>query len=279
MLNTIKMDLYRMFRTKSLYVIWIILAAVILFTTYLCTLEMPNAEPSQTISEEQTTSADTNIGMSIMIPTDSGKNVTLYDMFFANCQGKALALFFVIFSILFATADLSSGYIKNIAGQIPNRSHLVLSKTVCLFLYTILSMLFFLVIQGLSNFVCLGCLEIGNIKTFALYFLIQTLLHFALVLIVSTIAIILRNNVISMIIGVCLCMNVTTVLYSGIDTLVRKAGIDSFHLLDYTVTGKISTLPINLTTHDSAIAAIIAFAFSVTFTIVCSVIFTKKDIH
>ena len=36
MLNIIKMDLYRMFRTKSMYVIWIVLAAALLITTSLC---------------------------------------------------------------------------------------------------------------------------------------------------------------------------------------------------------------------------------------------------
>ena len=35
MFNPIKMDLYRMFRMKSLYIIWIVLAAAILFSTYL----------------------------------------------------------------------------------------------------------------------------------------------------------------------------------------------------------------------------------------------------
>ena len=33
MLNMIRMELYRMFKTKSLYVIWLVLAAGILFTT------------------------------------------------------------------------------------------------------------------------------------------------------------------------------------------------------------------------------------------------------
>ena len=32
MLNMIKMDLYRMFRTQSMYVVWIILAVSVLFT-------------------------------------------------------------------------------------------------------------------------------------------------------------------------------------------------------------------------------------------------------
>ena len=36
MLNMIKMDLYRMFRTKSMYIVWIVLAVAVLFTTFLC---------------------------------------------------------------------------------------------------------------------------------------------------------------------------------------------------------------------------------------------------
>ena len=35
MLNMIKMDLYRMFRTKSMYVVWIVLAVSVLFTTFI----------------------------------------------------------------------------------------------------------------------------------------------------------------------------------------------------------------------------------------------------
>ena len=36
MLNMIKMDLYRMSRTKSMYVVRIVLAVSVLFTTFMC---------------------------------------------------------------------------------------------------------------------------------------------------------------------------------------------------------------------------------------------------
>ena len=35
MLNAVRMDLYRMFHTKSLYVIWIVMGVLIVFTTSL----------------------------------------------------------------------------------------------------------------------------------------------------------------------------------------------------------------------------------------------------
>ena len=40
MLNMIRMELYRMFKTKSMYVIWLVMAAGILFTTGLSAGEM-----------------------------------------------------------------------------------------------------------------------------------------------------------------------------------------------------------------------------------------------
>ena len=39
MLNCIKMDLYRMFRMKSFYMIWIILAAATIFTTSMSVID------------------------------------------------------------------------------------------------------------------------------------------------------------------------------------------------------------------------------------------------
>ena len=44
MLNIIKMDLYRMLKTKSMYVIWIVLAAILLITTSLCKTEKATAQ-------------------------------------------------------------------------------------------------------------------------------------------------------------------------------------------------------------------------------------------
>ena len=46
MLNIIKMDLYRMLKTKSMYVIWIVLAAILLITTSLEVIFMARRKDS-----------------------------------------------------------------------------------------------------------------------------------------------------------------------------------------------------------------------------------------
>ena len=283
MLNMIRMELYRMFKTKSLYVIWLVLAAGILFTTGLSADEMKSytMEEKQEMYEYATgqQKSDTvNLGMDVTVPTKPGDTVSVFDLFYGNIKGKFLALFMVIFAVLYSTADMTSGFIKNIAGQVRDRRGLVFAKGVSLFVYTVLTMLIFTGIQTISNALFFDELVFGPVKEFLQYAGIQTLLHFALLIIVMCIAIVLRNNVISMMLSVCLCMNVLVIFYSFLDNLIAKAHIKNFHVLEYTVTGNISFLETNVTAKMAVTALAVSIAFVIVMIEVCSTVFKKWDI-
>lgn len=283
MLNMIRMELYRMFKTKSLYVIWLVLAAGILFTTGLSADEMKTytMEEKQEMYEYATgqQKSDTvNLGMDVTVPTKPGDTVSVFDLFYGNIKGKFLALFMVIFAVLYSTADMTSGFIKNIAGQVRDRRGLVFAKGVSLFVYTVLTMLIFTGIQTISNALFFDELVFGPVKEFLQYAGIQTLLHFALLIIVMCIAIVLRNNVISMMLSVCLCMNVLVIFYSFLDNLIAKAHIKNFYVLEYTVTGNISFLETNVTAKMAVTALAVSIAFVIVMIEVCSTVFKKRDI-
>ena len=283
MLNMIRMELYRMFKTKSLYVIWLVLAAGILFTTGLSADEMKTytMEEKQEMYEYATgqQKSDTvNLGMDVTVPTKPGDTVSVFDLFYGNIKGKFLALFMVIFAVLYSTADMTSGFIKNIAGQVRDSRGLVFAKGVSLFVYTVLTMLIFTGIQTISNALFFDELVFGPVKEFLQYAGIQTLLHFALLIIVMCIAIVLRNNVISMMLSVCLCMNVLVIFYSFLDNLIAKAHIKNFHVLEYTVTGNISFLETNVTAKMAVTALAVSIAFVIVMIEVCSTVFKKRDI-
>ena len=283
MLNMIRMELYRMFKTKSLYVIWLVLAAGILFTTGLSADEMKTytMEEKQEMYEYATgqQKSDTvNLGMDVTVPTKPGDTVSVFGGVYVNIKGKFLALFMVIFAVLYSTADMTSGFIKNIAGQVRDRRGLVFAKGVSLFVYTVLTMLIFTGIQTISNALFFDELVFGPVKEFLQYAGIQTLLHFALLIIVMCIAIVLRNNVISMMLSVCLCMNVLVIFYSFLDNLIAKAHIKNFHVLEYTVTGNISFLETNVTAKMAVTALAVSIAFVIVMIEVCSTVFKKRDI-
>ncbi|MGF0034123.1 ABC transporter permease [Bariatricus sp. SGI.154] len=282
MLNMIKMDIYRMFRTKSLYVIWIIMAVAVIITTYMSKIDYDAIQEEmnrqQAVVEEEQAEEQVNLGMTVVLPTQPGEMVTVFDLFYANTQAKFIALFLVIFAVIFGTADINSGYIKNIGGQVRNRGHLVLAKMVSLLAYTILSMAGYVLLQVVANQIIFGKIELGNTKEFLLYLGAQTALHYALVIISMALAVVIRSNVISMVIVICLCMNMMMILYSAVDNLIHKAGAKDFQLIEYTVTGKIAMLPMGPTGSECVQAVVIALGFVIVMILAGSAIFRKRDI-
>lgn len=281
MLNIIKMDLYRMLKTKSMYVIWIVLAAILLITTSLCKTDYELLTEKDAMKQEQVTEPtvdNINVGMMVTLPTEPGEKVTVYDIFFANSQGKLYALLLVIFTVLFSTADISSGYIKNIGGQVGNRGSLIFSRSIALSVFSVLTMTGAFLFQAAANCIVFGELEWGNTKAILSYFVTELALHYALVLICMAIAIILKNNVISMVIAVCLSMNVMTIVYGVINSAIQKIGIQNFQIYKYTITGKLSLLPMNPSGNECLAAFGVAIVFIVMMISVSSVVFQKRDI-
>ena len=281
MLNMIKMDLYRMFRTKSLYVIWIVLAVALLITTSLCKTDYDSLNEEDAVQQEQIaepTAENMNVGMMVMLPTEPGEKVTVFDIFFANSQGKFYALFLVIFAVLFSTADIGSGYIKNIGGQVKKRGALIFSRSIALAVFTVLTMAGAFLFQAVANYIVFRELTWGSSKANLSYFLTELALHYALVLICMAVAIILKNNVISMVIAICLTMNIMSIIYGLINSAVQKMGIQNFQIYKYTITGKLSLLPMNPSGNECLAAFGVAIAFAVIMIAASSAVFQKRDI-
>lgn len=314
MLNMIKMDVYRMFRTKSMYVIWIILLASALLTSFLAKIDYDAAnkewEKQQAVESQADTDTDmqaadvvnaqdieqqqaadsnkeqlsqqntdnVNLGMSVELPTEPGKKVTVMDVFFSNAQGKFYALFLVIFAVMFATADIKSGYIKNIGGQVSQRGMLIASRAVALALFTAITFAGIFVFQAAANMLAFKCVVWGNWKEIIPYFLTELTLHYAFVLICMAIAVIIKNNVISMTLSVCLTMNIMSIVYAFIDYVVNRKGLHNFSIYKYTVTGRMAMLPMNAGRDDVVSSMCVAAAFIIIMLSLSSYIFQKRDI-
>ena len=314
MLNMIKMDVYRMFCTKSMYVIWIILLASALITSFLSKIDYDAAnkewEKQQAVESQADTDTDmqaadvvnaqdieqqqaadsnkeqlsqqntdnVNIGMSVELPTEPGKKVTVMDVFFSNAQGKFYALFLVIFAVMFATADIKSGYIKNIGGQVSQRGMLIVSRAVALALFTAITFAGIFVFQAAANMLAFKCVVWGNWKEIIPYFLTELKLHYAFVLICMAIAVIIKNNVISMTLSVCLTMNIMSIVYAFIDYVVNRKGLHNFSIYKYTVTGRMAMLPMNAGRDDVISSMCVAATFIVIMLSLSSYIFQKRDI-
>ncbi len=281
MLNMLKMDLYRMFCTMSMYVIWIVMAVVIVATTALVKMDFDAINAENPAQEEQLIEAgteDVNVGINVELPTQRGESITVFDVFYANSRSRFYALFLVIFAVIFSTADINSGYIKNIGGQVKNRGALIGSRAAALAVFTFITMAGVFLLQAVSNFIYFREVEWGNLNAFLAYFFTESALHYALVLICMAIAVILKNNVISMVISICITMNLMSLVYYLIDRLIDKVGIHNFVISRYTVTGRIAMLGMEPGGRECLVSLAVAVIFGIVVTTLGSVIFRKRDI-
>ena len=92
------------------------------------------------------------------------------------------------------------------------------------------------------------------------------------------IPIILKNNVISMVIAICLTMNIMSIVYGLINSAVRKMGIQNFQIYKYTITGKLSLLSMNPSGNECLEAFGVAIVFAVIMIAASSAVFQKRDI-
>jgi len=297
MLNAVRMDLYRMFHMKSFWVMTVIIMVSIYFTTTMLKTDLMPEEHSDlqrsdhglamTYIDEEADSdfdemeEDTRPSFGIVVE-DEGltyDNAPVWQIYYSNVSGHFTALLMLIFVVLFAGADFKSGYIKNVGGQVSNRSILIFSKSVCLLVWDFICMVLFVGIQAVSNALVFGKVIWGDFAIYAPYGVLQLLLHFALSVLILTVVMLVRNTTFSMTFSVLLCLGVTNIACYLLDKYIIHPyigkDIDSYF---YTITGKISVLLPEFTSKDAVSAIIVAMVFLVLMTGINLVSTKKRDL-
>lgn len=292
MWNAIRMDVYRMFHMRSFWVMAVLVLAVTYLTTTLTKTNLTAAEngteayfgQGETEREtkgvsllvtEQEEQEEAGFGIHVNSSHFDAEDVTVGALFHENFSSMFCSLFMVIFAVLFTSADMNSGYIKNIGGQVSHRSILILSKSVSLFLYTIVFMLYFFVVQAVSCALIFGYLKWGAWKELLPFLGMELLLQFAFLIICMTITMVIRSKVFGMTAAVCLCMGVSSTICMLLDKLAKQYLNLEVTLENYLVTTKIGNILPGFTANQAREAILVAAAFLVVMT-VANVISTEK---
>ena len=281
MLNVIRMEFYRMLKSKSFYIAGICLILTMLFSTNMSAEEWKKSTPEerQELHELFLREAKTeSVAIAVTIPTEANARVTVYDLFFANIKSKLIALVFACFTVIYATADITSGYVKNIAGQIRNRKSLIYAKTLSLLVYCVGSMGFLIPIQAVCSQLFFGYVKWGPWKDFLYYLGIQTLLHYAFILTMMMLAVILKNNILTTALSIGLCINFQLIFYGFLDKFVNRMGISGWHTREYTITGNISLIGMQISAETAGHAAVVAVVFLILAVWITGIVFDLRDI-
>lgn len=265
MLKTLKMDLYRMFRSKSIYITLLITYILVVVSIFSFKMVMENEDLKSFYEQSMEASDKINMGINAgMIYVDTPE-VTLVDLFSANIAGASIAVIAVIFGIIFVCSEHNSGYIKNVISRKGYRIYFSLSKAICMGIYLLISLLGTAVLIAGTSSILLENYVFGDISAFASYFMTQYLLHFAILLLILLICNLTRNMAISMAIGICICSGMVALLTSLLDKLKLDIVFS-----DYLLTTNMRVLP---TTFD---ATIYTRAWSIS--VICGILFVVASI-
>lgn len=212
MLNILRSDIYKLFRTKSFLVIILISvlmsAGSLLLLIQASKIILPASTQSTglTVKSSETISINSNIS-----PTDISKivdNMTVVEASTQVFNDEGLLTLVAIFASLLVGLDFSSGAMKNIASKGISRNKIYLSKLLTTFLGTFIIMTFTLISVILCSLIVF---EVGDFNTQILLDSIvniskQTLLYFGITSVFIAIAYIFKNNVLSIICSVCVIL-------------------------------------------------------------------------
>lgn len=248
MFNIIKMDLYKMFKMRSFYVVNIIamvsIAIMLLFVVVDADKTDLKGSNATTVYEDK----DQNVKLGVDVDDSqllgTEQNVlTIYSCFMSS----GIYLFLsVIFTMIFALSENKNGYIKNIGGQVRHRWQLFVSKLTAIFIYIFMFDIILLVVQSVIWFIAKGNFGAGSFSEYITFIISQFLLQYVFVIVCTAIAIITKSRVFSMTAAVCLSFGMGKLACMGIDAGIYKLLNREVSLEKYLITTKISTMLPNM---------------------------------
>ena len=173
MLNLVKMDMYRLVRMKSF---WIMIAVTVLLACLSVFLTDYALNLQNDVSMESGAIIFDMAGMAGEIT-----KIDVTDFVNTDLAGLNLLILCVIFGSLFVNGEQKNGFVKNIAGQLPNRGLLVLSKLVAVAVQvTVIFAAYILTMTVLGKVLWADKLVLDSFGDLAKVIGIHYLLHFAL---------------------------------------------------------------------------------------------------
>lgn len=262
MLNVIKMDLYRMFRSKFTWIILIIVGAIA--TTCMVTMHREHeyivSHPE--ILTEFNSQLDEEEVKEIMKeysedPKYSAEGV--FDVFYfyskltQDSQGYVIAFFIALFAVMFAGAENSTGFIKNIAGQPSIRHRTILSKCLHILMFSAMALIITFAAALICSQLLFGYVHFGLYSTndMIVFSLTQLLLNAALGIVIMCFSELIKNQTVSMAIGAMLSIGAARLITNGLDDFFPKNNF-SFSSLLITINKASIPLPFSSSAYHQA---------------------------
>ncbi len=253
MLNLMKMNMYRLFRSFSTY-------AMVIITGLL---------------------AIANIGIAISIGVfEAASTIDYSNLLYEGFQSKIILIMVSVFVTLFVAAEQKNGFIKNIAGQFPRRGILIIAKLVSVALQLFIMFLTFALFTLIFSFIYWGDkITLNSVSDLLQIVAIQYLLHFAFACLITLLYHLINSSALCMTLGILLSSTLANSLYSVIDYVLEKFTQNAFHSAEYMLSGNIALVGAGITSDMATRAIIVSLVFIFMSTGFAVLTVQKRDIR
>lgn len=285
MFNLIKMDLHRMVHSVSTWVIIILTVVLAVFTVAMTKTAQNIIEDMQYEELIQNTAPDNSSSdIGIYIETDPmwlNGDIDAGEIVGAEINSCLLALLCVIFTAVFVNAEQKNGYIKNIAGQYPNRGVLVISKLAAIALQVLLMIIIFSVVVAVSGFAFWGnSFHFGSVSGLIQMLAIQYLLHLGMCSCVLLLCVLTRSSVFGMLMGILASGGVFMTFYSLINSAVCALFPNcNFDINLFMLESNISAVGIGAGQNTMIRAVLVGCVFTLFTTAGAMIVMKKRDVR
>ncbi|MBQ8514367.1 MAG: hypothetical protein IJ496_03120 [Ruminococcus sp.] len=281
MTNLIKMDLHRLVRSVSFWVMLVTVIGLAFFSTGMTKYDLDTStEPSLSLEAD----ADVQISLGISVPTNYewiDGEIPCSELVNINFASRLMLILCVIFIPLFVNGESKHGFIKNIAGQLSSRGLLILSKLIAAAVQVFIILAVYVVFTAVAGRIWWGERFVPGPMTDLLeIFGLHYLLHFAFGAVVLMLTILFRSSALSMTFGILCSSGFSALAYNVINIALHSAGVSKkFDFGRYMIESNIGCVTSGLEQNDLLRIIIVGAAFTAVSVVISMTVIQKRDIR
>lgn len=269
MFNLIKMDLNRLFRTTS-FAVGLILSAIISFLCIsILSFFMGMIDNPEAVSESA----------GLLMVDWKANGIFLTDLIKSSFNILSL-LISTSLTAIFVNAEQSSGYIKNIAGQIPNKSMIAVSKFFSIVVINFAIFIVYFAVSALSGLLFFSSmLKAGDFISLLIALAVKFLLYIAVDTIILFVCTLTKSKTLAVAIGVVFGIGISKMIYNMLDTFLNMVfKVSDINLAIFTPDGMNSVVDAGTETDVIIRGIVVAVIYIAIFLIASGAIMKNRDI-
>lgn len=285
MFNLLKMDFHRLTRAVSTWIFLVFVVGLAVFCVAMTNVDISAlAAEGASTTQTQTEIArneERSIGFSVEAnPEWVAGNMDIGEVVVEELQSGLLLLLSILFTAVFVHAEQKNGYIKNIAGQFPNRGLPILSKWLTVAFWVLTLLLAFVAATVLSGFLFWGArFHMGSVSELLQVLGVQYLLHLGFASLILFLCILTKSAAGGMVPGILVSFGLCVPLYSAVNKAVAVLFPSAdFDCSRYMLDGNISMAGVGAPSEVLLRAGLVGCAFAVVCTALSALVMQKRDI-